>query len=85
MGLGIQDGRAFVRARVMDEIVVVPAFDAVGATGDLCVTLPAALAVSQRYDKPVVIDRGPEHKQWGMARRFDWSYTFRGGLIVWVS
>ena len=68
-----------------DAVIVQPAFDAVGATGDLCVTLTAALAISQRYDKPVIIDRGTSHKRWGMARRFDWSYTFRGGVIVWVS
>ena len=77
--------RTLKRVPRIDEVVMVPAFDAVGATGDLCVTLTAALAISQRYDKPVIIDRGLEHKQWGMARRFDWSYKFRGGLIVWVS
>ncbi len=65
-------------------IVLIPAFDAVGATGDLVITLPAALAVSQKYEVPVVVDRGAGHKAWGTARRFDWSYEFRGGVIVWV-
>ncbi len=67
------------------EVVWQPAFDAVGATGDLCITLTAALAIAWKYNKPVILDRGPEHKTWGMARRFDWSYNFRGGVIVWVS
>ena len=69
---------------MVDEVVCQPAFDAVGATGDLAVTLTAALAISQKFDKPVVIDRG-ETKKWGAKRRFDWSYKFRGGVIVWVS
>lgn len=67
------------------EIVWQPAFDAVGATGDLCVTLTAALAIAKKYDKPVILDRGLDHKQHGMARRFDWSYNFHGGVIVWIS
>ncbi|KKK80811.1 hypothetical protein LCGC14_2819760 [marine sediment metagenome] len=42
-------------------------------------------AISERYDGRVIIDRGPGHKRWGMARQFDWSYKFRGGIVVWVS
>ena len=66
-----------------DEVVAIPAFDAVGATGDLTVTLPAALAVSTRFGLPVILDRG-EQKRHGAERRFDWSWRFQGGRILWI-
>lgn len=64
-------------------MIAVPSFDAVGATGDLCVTLPAALTIAWRFKLPVIIDRG-EAKLWGTQQRFEASYDFRGGRIVWV-
>jgi orotate phosphoribosyltransferase len=58
--------------------------DAVGARGDLCVSLPYALLLAAAMKLPVIIDRG-EAKGYGSERRYESAFDYAEGMtVVWI-